>query len=47
MFIATGLAPALALLWRLMSYYPYILIGIIILPRWIRRNIIRDTTTSA
>lgn len=47
MFIATGLAPALALLWRLMSYYPYILIGIIILPRWIRRNIIRDTTTLA
>ncbi|MBX2973071.1 MAG: flippase-like domain-containing protein [Flavobacteriales bacterium] len=40
MFIATGLAPALALLWRLMSYYPYILVGIIILPRWIRRRIV-------
>ncbi len=37
-FITTGLAPALALLWRLMSYYPYILIGSILLPRWIRRN---------
>lgn len=43
MFIATGLAPALALLWRLMSYYPYILVGIIILPRWIRRNIVQPT----
>lgn len=42
MFIATGLAPALALLWRLMSYYPYIVIGIIILPRWIRSRIIAD-----
>jgi uncharacterized membrane protein YbhN (UPF0104 family) len=40
MFIATGLAPALALLWRLMSYYPYIVVGIIILPRWIRSRII-------
>lgn len=40
MFIATGLAPALALLWRLMSYYPYILVGVILLPRWIRSRVI-------
>ncbi|HPF89703.1 MAG TPA: lysylphosphatidylglycerol synthase transmembrane domain-containing protein [Flavobacteriales bacterium] len=40
MFIATGLAPALALLWRLMSYYPYILIGVVLLPRWIRNRVI-------
>jgi uncharacterized protein (TIRG00374 family) len=40
MFIATGLAPALALLWRLMSYYPYILVGVILLPRWVRRNVL-------
>lgn len=40
MFIATGLAPALALLWRLMSYYPYIVMGLVLLPRWIRRNIV-------
>jgi glycosyltransferase 2 family protein len=40
LFIATGLAPALALLWRVMSYYPYIVVGLILLPRWIRRNII-------
>jgi hypothetical protein len=38
-FITKGLAPSLALLWRMMSYYPYIFIGAIILPRWIRGHI--------
>ncbi len=28
---------ALAGLWRLISYYPYLLIGLIILPRWLKR----------
>ncbi|MDD4575382.1 MAG: lysylphosphatidylglycerol synthase transmembrane domain-containing protein [Bacteroidales bacterium] len=36
-FIPSGLAPALALLWRVFSYYPYIFIGIIVLPIWFRR----------
>lgn len=31
------LASALALLWRLISYYPYIFAGVIILPRWLKR----------
>ncbi|MCC6251058.1 MAG: flippase-like domain-containing protein [Bacteroidia bacterium] len=31
------LATALALLWRLISYYPYIFAGAIILPRWVKR----------
>lgn len=31
------LATALALLWRLISYYPYIFAGVIILPRWLKR----------
>lgn len=31
-----SLAAVLALLWRLISYYPYLLIGSIIFPRWIR-----------
>ena len=30
-------AVPLALLWRLISYYPYLFIGAIVLPRWIRR----------
>ena len=40
MYVAPGLAPAIALLWRLLSYYPYILIGAILLPRWVRRNVV-------
>jgi uncharacterized protein (TIRG00374 family) len=35
-FIPLGLVGALALLWRLISYYPYLFIGAAILPRWIR-----------
>lgn len=34
---AQGLSAPLAILWRLISYFPYIIIGIIILPRWIQR----------
>jgi len=41
MYITAGLAPALALLWRLMSYYPYIIIGLNLLPRWIQRNLLK------
>ncbi|MBK7886412.1 MAG: flippase-like domain-containing protein [Bacteroidetes bacterium] len=38
-FISKGLAPTLSILWRMLSYYPYLFIGAIILPRWIRRHI--------
>ncbi len=38
-FINLGLAPALGFLWRMLSYYPYILIGVIILPKWVRGHI--------
>lgn len=37
-FIPKGLSPSLGLLWRLVSYYPYLFIGAIILPRWIRSH---------
>ena len=37
-FIPHGLAPSLALLWRLISYYPYLFIGAIILPRWVKKS---------
>lgn len=37
-FIPLGLAGALAILWRLISYYPYLFIGSIILPRWLRKT---------
>lgn len=36
-FIGPGLSSPLAIIWRLISYYPYIFIGIIVLPHWIRR----------
>jgi len=38
-FIAKGLAPTLSIIWRTLSYYPYLIIGAIILPRWIRSHI--------
>ena len=37
-FIPIGLAGTLALLWRLVSYYPYLFIGAVILPKWLRRT---------
>ena len=37
-FIPHGLSATLSLLWRLVSYYPYLFIGAIILPRWIRSH---------
>lgn len=36
-FIPLGMAGTLALLWRIFTYYPYLFLGVIILPRWIRK----------
>lgn len=41
-FIPYGLPASIGLLWRLVSYYPYLFIGAIILPRWIRSHYRRD-----
>jgi glycosyltransferase 2 family protein len=41
-FIPLGLAASLGLLWRLISYYPYLFVGAIILPRWIRKRILNS-----
>ena len=35
-FISAGFVVTMALMWRLVSYYPYLFIGAIILPRWIK-----------
>jgi len=35
-FIPEGLATALALIWRFITYYPYLFIGAILLPKWIK-----------
>jgi len=39
-FIPAGISDSLALLWRLISYYPYLFIGALILPRWFRRKVL-------
>ena len=36
-FIPTGLSSSMALIWRLISYYPYLIFGAIILPIWLKR----------
>ena len=33
-----GVAIAMAILWRLISYYPYLFVGVFIVPRWIAKN---------
>jgi uncharacterized protein (TIRG00374 family) len=38
-FLPQGIESMLALLWRLFTYYPYIIIGVIVLPYWSRRVI--------
>nr|WP_320118024.1 lysylphosphatidylglycerol synthase transmembrane domain-containing protein [uncultured Marinifilum sp.] len=35
---STGLAASMALIWRLISYYPYLFIGVYLLPRWIKKH---------
>lgn len=37
-FIPSGLSATLGLLWRLFSYYPYLFIGALILPRWVKTH---------
>lgn len=37
-FIPIGLAGLLIVLWRLISYYPYLFIGAMVLPRWLRKR---------
>jgi uncharacterized protein (TIRG00374 family) len=38
-FIPFGLAGILTVLWRLISYYPYLFIGAIVLPRWLGKSV--------
>lgn len=46
-FIPDGLTPAMGLLWRIISYYPYLFIGVIILPGWLKRVYARKKSTSS
>jgi len=38
--VAGSLALAMALIWRIISYYPFLIIGAIIIPSWIERKFI-------
>ncbi len=40
-FIPLGFVAVMALLWRFVTYYPYLFIGAIIVPRWVRRVLSR------
>lgn len=40
-YIPKGIASLIALVWRLITYYPYLIIGVIIIPNWIK-NIISN-----
>ena len=35
-YIPKGVASLIALIWRLISYYPYLFLGVVIIPLWIR-----------
>jgi len=39
--IPLGTGMALAFMWRLVSYYPYLVIGAFIVPRWIRKHFVK------
>lgn len=38
-YISRGIAVLAAVLWRIITYYPYLLFGVIIIPNWIRKII--------
>jgi glycosyltransferase 2 family protein len=37
----SSLALAIAIIWRIISYYPYLIIGASIAPGWIQRNFVK------
>ncbi len=36
-YISPGIAAVAAIIWRVITYYPYLILGVIIIPIWIRR----------
>lgn len=39
--IAGSIAIAIAIIWRIISYYPYLIIGALLLPGWIERKFVK------
>ncbi|MEI6347890.1 MAG: lysylphosphatidylglycerol synthase transmembrane domain-containing protein [Bacteroidota bacterium] len=44
-FLPNGIAPTLAFLWRLLTYYPYLFVGVIVFPLWVKRVIKNKSKT--
>ncbi len=42
--IAGSIALAIAIIWRVISYYPYLIIGALIVPGWIERKFVKPIT---
>lgn len=36
-FIPVGFVAIMALMWRLVTYYPYLLMGVFVLPKWVKK----------
>jgi len=45
-YISSGITVIAALLWRVITYYPYLILGVIIIPNWIRKLINRRRVKS-
>ncbi|NNF01410.1 MAG: flippase-like domain-containing protein [Bacteroidia bacterium] len=45
-FIPIGLAAPLGVMWRLISWYPYLIIGALLLPRWLRKYLAQKKESS-
>jgi uncharacterized protein (TIRG00374 family) len=41
---AGGVALAMALIWRIISYYPFLLAGVLIIPGWIEQKFVKSIT---
>ncbi len=46
-YIPVGIAIVVALVWRLITYYPYLIAGAIIIPNWIGKIIVRKRKEAA
>ena len=36
-YISTSVGTVIALIWRLITYYPYLLLGLLVIPNWLRK----------
>jgi len=46
-YISSGIAVVAAVIWRGITYYPYLILGVLIIPNWIRKLINRRRVSSS